>query len=345
VLISKHVLGIVPFEDPHQLIAADVNNSGSITTLDIVILRQNLLLKRFDFGGSPSWRFISKASIPINNERPWEAGWEEFYDINRSNIPDQEVDFVAVKIGDVNSSAVRAIESRSNLITPILYENRFLRKGERIYLSLKLASDQWKQMEGLQFGIQLKDLILETAVDGLLDQNIDFTYFADQASSSQLLVSSVNTSASFSEQSPSPSLDELLGLWVRAQSDGWLSDLLVMDPIHLNAEAYKMDRNIQSIELRGIQTKKSIAELRPSFPNPFTDQLTVPFYADLSGWADIYLFDLQGRQLLNRKVWLLEGENYITLSRHELPELLSSRINLLVQFDEEIFRQGIVTGE
>ncbi|MEY2950201.1 MAG: hypothetical protein RLZZ248_1402, partial [Bacteroidota bacterium] len=69
VLISKHVLGIVPFEDPYQLLAADVNNSGSITTLDIVILRQNLLLKRFDFAGSPSWRFISKASMPIGTSK------------------------------------------------------------------------------------------------------------------------------------------------------------------------------------------------------------------------------------------------------------------------------------
>ena len=36
VLISKHILGISPLENPYQWIAADINQSGSVTTFDIV---------------------------------------------------------------------------------------------------------------------------------------------------------------------------------------------------------------------------------------------------------------------------------------------------------------------
>ncbi len=43
VQISKHILSIEPFENPFQIIAADVNNSGSITTFDIVELRKLIL--------------------------------------------------------------------------------------------------------------------------------------------------------------------------------------------------------------------------------------------------------------------------------------------------------------
>lgn len=43
VLISKHVLGIEPFLNPFQLIAADENNSGSVTTFDLNEIRRLLL--------------------------------------------------------------------------------------------------------------------------------------------------------------------------------------------------------------------------------------------------------------------------------------------------------------
>jgi hypothetical protein len=39
VQIQKHLLGIVPFTDPYQFIAADVNNSQSVSTIDLVEIR------------------------------------------------------------------------------------------------------------------------------------------------------------------------------------------------------------------------------------------------------------------------------------------------------------------
>jgi len=43
VLISRHILGMQNLNSPYKLIAADVNNSGSITTFDIVHLRKLVL--------------------------------------------------------------------------------------------------------------------------------------------------------------------------------------------------------------------------------------------------------------------------------------------------------------
>lgn len=40
-LITKHILGLAPFSSPYKLIAADVNNSRSVTTLDVIQLRAN----------------------------------------------------------------------------------------------------------------------------------------------------------------------------------------------------------------------------------------------------------------------------------------------------------------
>ncbi|WP_246141902.1 dockerin type I domain-containing protein, partial [Phaeodactylibacter luteus] len=43
VLISKHILGVEPLSTPYKRIAADVNSSGSITTLDLIQLRKLIL--------------------------------------------------------------------------------------------------------------------------------------------------------------------------------------------------------------------------------------------------------------------------------------------------------------
>ncbi|MEM0992054.1 MAG: dockerin type I domain-containing protein, partial [Bacteroidota bacterium] len=60
VLISKHILGIDPLGDPYQIIAADVNNSGSITTFDMVALRRLILGMDQELKTNTSWRFIPK---------------------------------------------------------------------------------------------------------------------------------------------------------------------------------------------------------------------------------------------------------------------------------------------
>jgi hypothetical protein len=43
VLINKHILGLEPLSSPYKMIAADANNSRSITTFDIVEMRKLIL--------------------------------------------------------------------------------------------------------------------------------------------------------------------------------------------------------------------------------------------------------------------------------------------------------------
>ncbi|MEM1124960.1 MAG: redoxin domain-containing protein, partial [Bacteroidota bacterium] len=57
VLISKHILGIDTFTMAHQLLAADANGSGSVTTFDLVQLRQLILGKINEFPTGKSWLF------------------------------------------------------------------------------------------------------------------------------------------------------------------------------------------------------------------------------------------------------------------------------------------------
>lgn len=106
VLISKHVLGVQPLGSPYKLIAADVNNSGSVTNLDIVALRRLLLGEATGFPNNASWRFIDRPYVFPDPENPWLEPFPEemllparvLYGMALCN------EFRAIKVGDVNGN-------------------------------------------------------------------------------------------------------------------------------------------------------------------------------------------------------------------------------------------------
>ena len=86
--IQKHLLGIEPFTENYQLLAADVNNSSSISAIDMIEIRKLILLINNDFPQSKSWTFEPKElSLNVNSD-----------DINNLTIE-------GIKMGDANGTA------------------------------------------------------------------------------------------------------------------------------------------------------------------------------------------------------------------------------------------------
>ena len=57
-MIQRHILGIQPLLSPYKILAADVNNSKSITVADLSVLRKVLLGITTTFDNNTSWRFV-----------------------------------------------------------------------------------------------------------------------------------------------------------------------------------------------------------------------------------------------------------------------------------------------
>lgn len=108
-LIEKHILGIRYLPSPYKIIAADANKSGSVTTFDIVEFRK-LILGIFLTGKLPnntSWRFVDKNYMFPDPLNPFKEAFPEVIDYCTTIPSDpQNLDFVAIKVGDVNASAI-----------------------------------------------------------------------------------------------------------------------------------------------------------------------------------------------------------------------------------------------
>ena len=73
VLIQKHILGLQSFASPYNYIAADVNQSGTVSAYDMVILRQLILNIRTAFPNNESWKFVNM-EFPMNDPNHWLTG-------------------------------------------------------------------------------------------------------------------------------------------------------------------------------------------------------------------------------------------------------------------------------
>jgi hypothetical protein len=100
IALQKHILGIKPIQNPYQLLAADVDNSGSITALDLVLMRRLILGLDTRFKAVPSWRFVDAGYVFKNPGSPWKEAYP--VSVRLSNLAGKgKVKFVALKMGDV----------------------------------------------------------------------------------------------------------------------------------------------------------------------------------------------------------------------------------------------------
>jgi hypothetical protein len=106
-LISKHILGIQPFTNIYQYMAADVNNSGTVTTIDIVEIRKVILGINDSFALVPAWRFVK----PVANTTlvPGPSTFDQQYSLLFNNLQNDttinNLNFIAIKSGDIDHSA------------------------------------------------------------------------------------------------------------------------------------------------------------------------------------------------------------------------------------------------
>ena len=105
ILISKHILAVDPLDSPYKLIAADVNRSGSVTTLDLIQMRRLILNVYDEFPDNTSWRFVDGEYDFPQPDNPWVEFFPELININDLIGEELNAGFIAIKIGDVNGSA------------------------------------------------------------------------------------------------------------------------------------------------------------------------------------------------------------------------------------------------
>lgn len=271
VFITKHILGMDLLDSPYQLIAADANNSGTISTLDLVAIRKLILTLNLNFPNNQSWRFIDADYVFPDPTNPWATGFPEVISINNIDS-DQDVNFIGIKIGDVNGSAqshsfMPAEDRDENHPFIIQTEDQDLIPGQtyRVSLSANQAS------LGFQFTLNFDEQALrlvETYYSILNEEHIGLT---------NLSYGAITASWNDAEERLFDQ-DELITFEFEALKAGKLSELISLNSRITAAEAYSNTYPIQSVELWIGEQANQRMELYQNVPNPFSKMTRIPFF-------------------------------------------------------------------
>lgn len=311
--IQMHVSGSLPLGDPYKIIAADVNKTNSVTSLDANLVQQAILgyPSAQQFFINTTWRFVPKAYVFPIPTSPW--GFPEKITLVgvTGNVSGQ--DFIGVKTGDVNSSA-NPVNTPGLPVSELLWKVQDQELIEGAMLEASFRAENFNALLAMQLGIQfdptkLQFLGLETPAGSLLKSD-NFGLF-------DLASGEIRVMLAMAETKSMPAEGSAFKLRFKSlQSGGQLSDVLHLSDEVLPAEAYAGDLRPIPVKLAFESSLSGTHELASNNfrllqnrPNPFKDITTIGFVLPEACEAQLRVFDVHGRLVLTQKGTFAAGYN------------------------------------
>jgi hypothetical protein len=277
-LISRHILGIEPLGSTYKIIAADANKSNSVTTFDVVELRK-LILGIYDkLPNCDSWRFIDRSQVFVNPLNPFTGALKESISVLNAQS-NQMADFIGLKVGDVNNSAVPnsiqfQFDNRTKETLLFDIQDRLVKAGD--VFDVTFMPDQ--AVLAYQMTLILKDLeVLNIIKTDRIDEK-NFGLYSDA------ITVSVDTSCPFT-------------ITFRAVRGGILSEMLRLSSRITRTEGYGVSSEVMDVALRFSQNRVQAIgfELYQNKPNPVYNNTVIEFHLPTSGNATLSFLDITGR--------------------------------------------------
>ena len=302
ILVQRHILGLITFEEEGKLIAADVNFDGNVTALDLVEMRRVLLGTDTDYRNGNEWVFYSAESMS-------QFEGIDVFNASREVIitPDNYQlahDFVGIKAGDVDGSAdVNGYKARIRSGSRnINYQINSIAEGT---YSIKLSSADALDLMGLQFDLNLNggDIAeLNSEVFALNEGNYHIS------EDNVKVVLSGHTGVAVDDDS------NILTITVNSKvepsltlSNNYYSNVVLAD---LSSEDVRLNRVFGEEEL--------VTQVLQNQPNPFSSQTTIDFVLGKSQNVEFSFFNSAGQQVHRRTSFFNKGTNNLVVSRDDL---------------------------
>ncbi|MFT6782647.1 MAG: hypothetical protein ACJA1A_002583 [Saprospiraceae bacterium] len=313
VLIQRHLLGLAELDNPYKVIAADINNSESITASDLLQLRKLILGIYSELPNNDSWRFVDAAiefsdindPFPFDGNVSMEAVAEDYMDAN----------FVAVKIGDVNNSASYGFQNSeiasSRTSTSLIVEDQYLNIGRQ---DVTLALSDIADVYGMQLSIDYNENLVS---DINLASDVLNVTEANYNKATNKLFASIHNATS------ETITDDIMTLIIDVKKAGYLSEMISLSDKGIRNEIYTAaNANVKStgltLAIENRSTEANTFELLQNVPNPFTTTTDIGFVLPTKQEVSLTVYDVTGKTLIQKIGTYQKGYNTITLDVSEI---------------------------
>jgi hypothetical protein len=301
VLMQKHIVGVQFFDIPYKYIAADVNKSNTVTTADMVALRKVILGIDATFASNTSWRFVDADYSFAATGNPLTQPFPESISIPLLKNTKNNLDFIGVKIGDINNSNNAALAAPRNDVSTQTWqiEDQALEAGQTYSIPIKASSAQ--TLLGCQFALDMN--IEKTTLQSILfqDKTLDKSSFS--LKNNVLKISYVATEGIELEAQ-----ETIFTLNIKAKTTINVANLLRHNAYELRPESYDTQEAAHPIHFEFLQKNGHFAQ--QLYPNPATDYTTFSFELTQVSDVTIQLYDLSGRKIRSYALGRRERNRY-----------------------------------
>lgn len=315
ILIQRHILGLERLDSPYKIIAADIDNSHSITAHDLIELRKLILGIYEEFPDNKSWRFVEEAFKFLDAEHPFPFSENVLLENLDRNI--NNADFIAVKIGDVNKNVITnlngspSIDSRSvDQMYTIDLVSHTTDKGNTRF---QLVATEDIDLAGIQFDLNFA--VAKTQLLAAVPMEIQFGN--DNISWDKLNEGLIKMSWDNPEGIDIEEGQVLMEFLMQ----GHQANLELSLDSDLTAELYEMESNTitdRPIVIRPRSNSSYQFLVGQNVPNPFKDETTIDFTLDKSGKVRFSVTDQTGRLLYSEEYELDAGPNKILFDSNDI---------------------------
>jgi len=230
--------------------------------------------------------------------------------LDSEDISTIENNFVAVKIGDVNGSAIvnidgGNIESRAAQRLTFVTTEQSFEKGELVKIAF--TSDNFQSIAGAQWTFNFDKQALEYSNIESGSMNISSDNFHIKDGS---IAFSWNDHDGLSLQKH----DVLFTLEFKALANNTLNNILNISSDITHAEAYTQNLDKMDVGLSFRKGAEDIFALAQNNPNPFTASTTISFTLPEAGEASLTIYDITGKVIKTIVNHYPKGSNEIMLN-------------------------------
>ena len=277
--IQKHLLGIEELDSPFKHIAADANNSQSISAVDLLELRKLILRITSTLPNNTSWRFVPRSYEFPDSTDPWPFA-------EQSDLT--ELDFIGIKVGDVNGTVSEPSRDPYGVFD-LHFPDGTIESNSTTRIPVLAGSNV--ELQGLQLTLESINGRITNLEDGLLD-----------VSDGMFAIHKHAVAVAWHTVSPVQVVDGDTLFYIQFYPDVRTSihDAISTSSRLISAEAYALtDHEDRKLGIQSEFVPGKLTDGLEIFPNPAVNEINVRLKPGFGDVRYIRIYDVNGTLLVH----------------------------------------------
>jgi hypothetical protein len=305
--LQKDFYNIKKLETNRQKIAADINGDGIINHIDLSELRKIILGIMKPSENTPPWRVVDYSALAMTNPWPLKESFL-FKDISK----DEHLQLQAIKIGDIDGTAVRKLQTRNDGKIVWYYLDQSFVAGEKVTAMIHTSEDV--PLTGIHLLLNYQSEVLTYKNTNGVNVNIGIDDL-NPNKKGELKLCHINARGSNIRSESQVFTFEFV-----AKKAGKLSEVIELSGTESSYVVNAKD-DLLYLNLVSFEPAEKVIFVSQNVPNPFDRYTSLSFEVKEDMPVEISILDQTGRKIHHQYDQYTKGRHLLEISDQQLGDL------------------------